>query len=139
MAAFTTEARVRLVMQVGDTAVATTELVNRCIDDAHTLLLARLDPAVDDQNPDDALINGETQLAGAHLLRSLAGRAAAQGRKVRVGGQQLETGKQFGALMRIADDTETRAWAILAPYLMARPTRSALTTPTQSVWEHGAR
>lgn len=139
MAAFTSEARVRLVTQVGDTTIATAELVARCIDDAHTLVLAQLDSAVDTGDPDEGLALGETQLAGAHLLRSLAGRAAAQGRSVRVGGQQLETGKQFGALLRLADEIETAAWDTLSPYLMARAVSgSALVTESRPVWEGGA-
>lgn len=139
MAAFTTEARVRLTMQVEDTTVATSALVTQSIDDAHTLVLARLDDGVDLETPVEALVLGETLLAGAQLLRSLAGRAASQGRTVRVGGQQLETGRQFAALRQLAVETEAAAWETLAPFLAANGSReNATATDTQGVWEHGA-
>ena len=120
MPAFTTEAAVRLKFQIEDTAVSAA-LVEQSIADAHTEVLARLDPATDTENPDDALVLGETLLAGAHLLAALASCDAFTARPIALGGQRVEAGQRFASLLAIAAKARREAWRTLAPYLAAHP------------------
>ena len=124
MANFATEADVRLRFQLNDTAEVSSALVNASIDDAHTELLRFLDPVFDELSPEDALVMGETLLAGAYLYRSLASRQAFDEKQVAIGGQRIEAGKRFSALMAIASLTEETAWYILEPYVVDRPSVS---------------
>jgi hypothetical protein len=124
MANFATEADVRLRFQLNDTAEVSSALVNASIDDAHTELLRFLDPVFDESPPEDALVMGETLLAGAYLYRSLASRQAFDEKQVAIGGQRIEAGKRFGALMVIASLTEDMAWYVLEPYVVDRPSVS---------------
>jgi len=117
MAAFSTESAVREKFQVTDTALAPTGLVERSLSDAHEEILLRLDAGVNIENPPAALALGETLLAGAHLLRSLASKSASVFREVRVGGNQVVTGKRSAALMGLAAQAEQQAWETLEPYL----------------------
>ena len=132
MANFTTEAAVRLKLQVNDTVWVLSALVTSSIGDAHEAILRRLDPSVDTESPEDELILGETLLAGAYLLYSLASKDAVEQKQVTVGGQRVETGKRFDALESVAKLTETQAWDTLAPYLAAQP-ETALAGVTDSV------
>ena len=121
MTMFTTEAAVRLKFQVNDTAWAPAALVNDSIANAHAEILRRLDPATPVEPPAEALMLGETWLAGAHLLRSLASKDAVQQKDVVVGGQRIETGKRFAALIALSERAEREAWAALEPFLLAVP------------------
>lgn len=117
MATFTSEALVRKKMQLTDATLAPADLVAQSIDDAHATVLAELDPEVDVEDPEDGLVLGETLLAGAHVLRSLASKDAFEQRKVSVGGQRIEPGARYDALMDAAAGAEDQAWDALAPYL----------------------
>ncbi len=121
MANFATEADVRLKFQVEDAAVFPTALVTGSIDDAHEEVLRRLDSGVDVQSPPVALVLGETLLAGAHLLRSLASRNATVRQEVTVGGQRIADGDRFASLMAMASRAEKQAWRTLEPFMAARP------------------
>ena len=79
--------------------------------------MRRLDAGVNTETPEDGLVLGETLLAGAHLLRSLASKDAVLQKDVMVGGQRVETGKRFVSLMTLSDKVEEAAWEALEPYL----------------------
>jgi len=120
MANFTDETRVRLKTQLMDTATVSSELVTRSIDDAHAEILKRLDPAYDVTPPDENLVRGETLLAGAYLLRSLASGAAFHIRGLRILDETVsETGKHK-ALMALGDRFEKEGWEILGEFLLPR-------------------
>ena len=139
MANFTTEAAVRLKFQVNDTAWAPSSLVTASIDDAHDAILRGLDPGVDTESPEDGLVLGETLLAGAHLLRSLASKDAVQQKEVTVAGQHIATGKRFASLMALGARVEEEAWRTLEPYLRGRDgiTLAVLTDSTPVLGEEG--
>lgn len=122
MAGFTTEALVREKFQLTDTTQVPVSLVNRNVDDAHLILLRFLDPIFDLPEPAAAVVLGETLLAGAYLMRSLASGAAFARRKVAVGGQRVEPSGKAEALLAQADAAEAEAWRTLEPYLVVIPT-----------------
>jgi hypothetical protein len=124
MAAFATEADVRLKFQLNDTTLAPSALIQASIEDAHTELLRFLDPVFLTSTPEEALVIGETLLAGAHLFRSLASKEAFDQKQVSIGSQQIDGGKRFGALMAMASLTEKNAWYVLEPYLADMPSPS---------------
>ncbi len=138
MPIFTTEAAVREKFQLADTALVPSVLVSRNIDDAHTVLLRHLDPAFDVPTPDAALVLGETLLAGAYLLRSLASASAFARKDLSIGGQRIESSRRFEALTEFADGAEQGAWQALDPYLAARAADSvAAATDTQPIVKEG--
>src|SRR6185436_10814442 len=122
MAGFTTEARVREKFQITDTTLVPASLVTRNIDDAHLILLRFLDPIYDQPTPADTVILGETLLAGAYLMRSLASAAAFAGRKITIGGQRVEPSGKRESLNAQADAAEAEAWRTLEKYLVVIPT-----------------
>ncbi len=124
MANFTTESEVRLKFQLNDTTLVPSGLVTQSIDDAHVEVLRFLDPEYDTEEPEDALVLGETLLAGAHLFRSLASKDAFEQKRGTIGRQRVEEGKRFASLMGVASLTEDQAWYVLAPYLAAYPARA---------------
>ena len=134
MAGFTTEADVREKFQLTDTTLVPVSLVNRNVNDAHLILLRFLDPIYDLPTPPDAVLLGETLLAGAYLLRSLASGAAFARRKVTMGGQRVEPSGRREALNAQADEAEAEGWRSMEPYLVVIPTdKLAAATDTQSV------
>jgi hypothetical protein len=134
MATVASESDVRARAQAEDTAAVSTTLVETCMEDAHTLLLAQLRADAFDAPVEDAVVLGESLLACSLLLRSLASRAALERRSVKVGGQSLERGRAFDELLRSAADFEARAWEALAPYVSAEPQQDAAQpTPTVPV------
>ena len=138
MAVFTTETRVREKFQMADTMVVPSDLVVQSIEDAHTEILRFLDPAFGEGTPDDALVMGETLLAGAQVHRSLASKAALEQKRVTVGGQRFEATGKAEALAAIAQVVENQAWYLLEPYLAARPSRTfGETTDTTPVLGEG--
>ncbi len=126
MANFTTEQAVRDAFQLTDTTLVPATLVEQSIDDAHTEILRRLDAAYDVPSPAAALVLGETLLAGARLLRSLAAKSANEMKDLSIGGKRVESGKRFEALHDAADSAEQEAWKHLEPYMLARSPRSVL-------------
>ncbi len=124
--AYTNEAAVREHFHAHDTALVPSTLVLTAIDDAHTQILHALDPAHDTDPPADGLALGETLLAGAVLLRALASGDAVAQQHIAIGGQRLEEGDRFAALMAAAAHTEKRAWETLAPLMTAVPPRAIL-------------
>ena len=64
---------------------------------------------------------GETLLAGAHVLRSLASSDAAGQKHLVVGGQRIEEGTRFQSLRAMAEHAARRAWQVLEPYVLAWP------------------
>ncbi|NUM54368.1 MAG: hypothetical protein HUU46_12040 [Candidatus Hydrogenedentes bacterium] len=120
---FATESDVRLRFQLNDAALVPADLIEACIDDAHREIERFLDPEVDADPPDQELVTGETLLAGAYLYRALAAKDAFCQRNVTIGGQRIEEGERFRALMAIAALTEKQAWFVLEPYLAAQPVR----------------
>lgn len=124
--AFTSETLVRERFQAHDTQAVPQALVLAAIGDAHTELLRHLDPAHGAEPAPDGLVMGETLLAGAHLLHALASGDALAQRRVAIGGQRIEEGQRFAALMAVAARAERRAWETLEPYLRAVPARRIL-------------
>ncbi|MBI4556566.1 MAG: hypothetical protein HY706_03200 [Candidatus Hydrogenedentes bacterium] len=118
---FTTEQNVRDKFQLNDTTLVPSVLVNASITDAHTELLRFLDPLYNADPPEDAIVVGETLLATAHLFRSIAGKDAAEQKRVSIGSQRLEEGSRFAALMSVAALVEKQAWYLLEPYLLEVP------------------
>ena len=121
MATFATEADVRGKFQLSDTTRVPSSLVTDSIDDAHAELLRFLDPEVDTVTPEEALVMGETLLAGAHLFRSIGAQDAFMQQQTVIGGQRIDGGARLNALMVIAALTEEKAWYILEPYVERRP------------------
>ncbi len=117
MATFTSESAVRLKFQVTDAASVPQDLVLKSIEDAHEEIVRCLDSVVDQASPEETLILGETLLAGAHLLKSLAAKDAVQQKEVMVGGQRVDTGKRYAALMALSKQSGEQAWEALRPYL----------------------
>lgn len=130
---FTTESAVREKFQLNDTTAAPAALLSRSIDDAHTQILSALDPGTDTELPPAGLIQGETLLAGVLLLRSLASANAADHVVVTIGGQRVERGQRFAALIALSDQTEREAWALLSPYLLGARTEVMLMSATSPV------
>lgn len=124
MATFTTEAAVRLKFQIEDAVLVSSELIVAGIDDAHVELLRFLRPEYDTGSPEDALVLGETLLAGARVLRSLASKQAFEQKAIKIGGQHLQEGSRFAALMAFAASTEAEAWRLLEPFLKDQPARA---------------
>ncbi len=138
MAGFTTEALVREKFQLIDTTLVPVSLMNRNIDDAHLILLRFLDPIFDLPSPAAAVVLGETLLAGAYLMRSLAPGSAFARRKVTVGGQRVEPSGKAEALHAEADAAEAEAWRTLEPYLRIIPSdKLAAATDSQSILGEG--
>lgn len=134
MPPFATESSVRLRFQLSDTVAVPADLVVACIDDAHAELERFLEKTLDFDPPESALVTGETLLAGAYIFRALAAKDAFQQRHVTIGGQRIEGGARFRALMAVAALTEKQAWYLLEPYLAADPVRIVLdTTPSTPV------
>ncbi len=125
MAAFAVEAEVRRKFQLEEVSVVPSELVQASIDDAHGEVMARLSPIVDTGAPSAGLVLGETLLAGAHLLTSMASKDAADQKDLSLGGQRIGTGDRFASLLAMASKAEARAWLTLAPYLAAVPGEAA--------------
>ena len=132
MANFSTMDNVRLKFQLNDTALVSDSLIDGSITDAHIELLQFLDDEVDVDTPEEALIMGETLLAGVHLYRSLASKDAFQQKHAAVGSQRIEEGRRFASLMMVASTVEEQAWYILEPYLAEVPYSYVLST-TDSV------
>ncbi len=130
---FATESDVRLRFQLNDAALVPEDLVGASIDDAHGEIERFLDADVDVDPPEQGLVTGETLLAGAYLYRALAAKDAFQQRHVTIGGQRIEEGERFRALMAVAALTEKQAWFLLEPYLTSQPVRLVIdctdTTP----------
>lgn len=136
MPVFTNETNAREKFQLTDTTLIPSALVTRNIDDAHTILLRFLDPAFDVPTPDDALVLGETLLAGAYLIRSLASAAAFARKDITIGGQRIEPARRVEALTELADEAEEEAWRTLEPFLALRPAdKLAEATDSQPVVE----
>lgn len=133
MAYFATEESVRNKFQLTDTTLVPSSIVVDSIDEAHAEVLRYLDPAFDVSPAAAGLALGETLLAGACLLRSIAAKEAFDQKQVRVGGQQIDEGNRFESLLALAALTEERAWRTLDPFLIGRPARivasSADSTP----------
>ena len=121
MANFTNETNVRLKTQLTDTGRVPTTLVESNIDDAHNAILRRLDAQYDVEPPDTGLVRGETLLAGAYLLRSVASGASFSARDLRLGDRYIEESSRHTAMLRMADAVEKEAWEVLAPFLVEIP------------------
>lgn len=121
----TTDTLVRAKFQLTDTTLVPSSLVQTSIDDAHTELVRFLDPVMVTTPPEDALIMGETLLAGAHLYRALAAKESFDQKHIGIGRQHLEEGKRFEALTAVADRADAMAWYLLEPYVRAKPARIA--------------
>ncbi|HQM47801.1 MAG TPA: hypothetical protein PLJ71_03890 [Candidatus Hydrogenedentes bacterium] len=121
MASFASETMVRLRFQLNDAASVPAELIQAGIDDAHAELLPLLDPAYGEEPYPEALVLGETLLAGAHVYCALAAKDAHDQKSVVVGGQRIEAGERFASLTAVAKTTRAAAWRLLAPFLRDHP------------------
>jgi hypothetical protein len=121
MANFATEEDVRLRFQLNDETQVPPALVEACIAAAHEEIMLRLDPLFGVEPPQSALAVGETLLAVAHVFRALAGKDAADQRQLTIGGQHLDAGRRFDALIETAALTEEKAWYVLEPFMKRRP------------------
>lgn len=117
MAEFATEAGVRLHVQADDESVASGALIAACIAEAHERVLAVLRADVDVESPAEALVQGETLVASAVLLRALASREAVDQVAVQIGGQRVDIGQKFASLMSIARRFEREADLLLGPFV----------------------
>lgn len=117
--AFTDEARVREHTGLQNTTRVPAALVQQRIDDAHETLLKDLDAAYLNST-DPALILGETELASANLLRSLAARISVNENHVSTAGLSQGTSQRTENLRALADEEEDRAWQRLRPFLQPR-------------------
>lgn len=134
MATFTTESLVREKFQWTDSNLVPSSLITASMDDAHAELLRFLDPEFDTPTPEDRLVMGETLLAGAHVLRSLASKDVFDQRRITIGGQGVEEGLRFKGLLELAATVEKQAWDLLEPYLLDEPQQDvAKTTDTVPV------
>jgi hypothetical protein len=134
MPAFTNESLVRLRFHLPDTTLVPTELVEAGIDDAHTVLVRSLAPDVNQITPDADLVIGETLLAGANLLRSLASNETFAQKRMTIGGQQIQEGARFQSLLQMADISEREAWYVLERFLAPHaPRELASATDTQPI------
>ena len=139
MAAWATEAGVRLQLQVEDVSVLSAELIAACIGEAHETVLAQLDSAVDLDAPPAAVVQGETLLAGACAMRALATRDAVEQVELQVGGQRIDSGQRFAALMSMARRFDKEGMALLAPHGEIPDVQTPGTcTPTVPVLGDGA-
>lgn len=127
MAALTTEALVRLRFQLNDTTLVPTTLVDKAINDAHVELTRFLDPDTDVVTPEEALIMGETLLAGANALRMIASSEAFTQKRLTIGGRRVEESDRFATLTELADISESQAWYILEPYVTECPSATSAT------------
>lgn len=139
MAEFASEAGVRLQAQVEDTAVASAELVDACIAEAHERVLVDLDDTVDLESPPSAVTQGETLMASAILLRALASRDAVDQVELQIGGQRVDAGQKFASLMSMARRFEKEAGGLLAAYaakpVASSPGEPSATTPVLGTTE----
>jgi hypothetical protein len=116
MSVFATESGVRLAAQIDDTAIASTALIESCIAEAHEAVLADLDDSVDQENPPDALVQGETLMAVSVLMRALASRDAVEQVELQIGGQRIGAGQRFASLMTVARQFEKEAARALGSF-----------------------
>lgn len=126
MANFATETDVREKLQLDDPVQVPSLLITRSIDDAHVLIVRRLDSTKVGSPPDPELVLGETLLAGAHAMRSLAVRAARRRKQVTIGGSRVEPSERDTRLLALADAIESQAWDVLEPFLRWRSRRTLL-------------
>jgi len=127
MPAFTDVEGVRLRFLLLDTDSVPDALIEPQLDDAHTVLLAALDPSFVDADPaPDALVMGATLLAGARVLHALASYEAQHQRAQRLGSQVLQPAGRVETMREAARLADDEAWLILAPYLRPRATRPPL-------------
>jgi len=121
VATFAVESDVREKFQLTDTNTVSSALVVRGLDDAHTEILRVLDPDVNVMSPEDGLIMGETLLAGAHVLRSLASGDAFSRKNLSLGTAKVAGGDRFGDMTKAAAAAESQAWVVLEPYISEMP------------------
>ena len=137
MAVFATEAGVRLATQINDTGVASTELIESSIAEAHENVLADLDDTVDPEDPPDVLVRGEILLAASILLRALASRDAVDQVELQIGGQRIGAGQRFASLMTMARQFEKEGARTLGAFAVKPvampPTDLTATTPILGV------
>ncbi len=134
MPPFTNENAVREKFQLDDAVLVPDALISRNLADAHAEILLLLDPHAPTNPPDDLLVLGETLLAGAYLMRSLAAKDAAHQKEIAIGGYRIGPARRFAALMQFSAETENAAWNALAPFLRRPPVRApAVATDTQPV------
>jgi hypothetical protein len=117
--AFTDETLVRNHSGLTDSDAIPSALFTRNITDAHAVILAELDPAYADSE-DEVLALGETELATAFLLRTLAGNKAGLGRDLSTMHLRIQELGKAPELRAQADEEEKRAWGRLAKFLKTR-------------------
>lgn len=133
MDAFTTEARVRAKFALHDASRLPAETIEVAIADAHTEIQRVIDPAVDLAGPlvedlPPGLVLGETLLAGARLLETLAAAEAFDQQRVSLGSRRIEESSRHRDLLAAAAVAENRALRALEAYVVRTPVRGAATT-----------
>lgn len=116
MSEFTNETNVRIKTQLEDTTRVPATLVEASVTDAHNAILRKLDPVYDTEPAADDIVRGETLLAGAYLLKSVASGAAFSARDLRLGDRYIEEGERHDAMLKMADRFEEEAWNVLEPF-----------------------
>lgn len=124
MPVLTSEAAVRLRFQFLDPALVPSELIADSIEAAHMEILRFIEPDVDLDTPDGALVMGETLLAGVYVFRALASRHAVEQRTLSIGGGRIGPGDRFAVLSALAEVVETQAWYLLEPYVISPPSHA---------------
>ncbi len=135
MTPFTTETLVRVKFRFDDQTTVPQELVLAAMADAHNEIRRFWDGQMPAEPPPEAVM-GETLLSGANVLRSLAWGDAVNQRNVLIGGNRIEAGERFEALMTAARVAEDMAWFILEPFLKQIPPKQCcIVTPSQNMNE----
>lgn len=119
---FTDETTLREHTGLKNTTRIPSSLIVQRIADAHETLVADLDPA-HAVSTDLMLRLGETELAAAYLLRSLATQVAFEETNLATAGLANRESKKSERLRALADEQEASAWARLKPYLRTRQDR----------------
>ena len=134
MAAFTSEVLVREKFQSTDTSLVTVAAVAAAIDDAHTELIARLDPAYDTVPRRMVSCSGKRSSRARTCCMPWRRAMRLAQRAVTIGGQRVEGGARFAGLMAMARQAERHAWERLSPYLLDIPTQAvARVTDSQPI------
>jgi hypothetical protein len=133
MVAFTNEILVRQrgLLRLFDEVPS--DLLNRCIEEAHERL-TEATSGISETEPPRAVVEAETDLVLSEVLRILAVSREIQQPPYRTRDLSLDDPGRSKRLLTLADREEERAWSRLEPYLKhTTPSRLELARPTTNV------
>jgi hypothetical protein len=123
--AFTDEATIRTHTGWDNTDLVTSALIEQRLDNAHSELLAQIDPAYA-SSTDPMLKLAETELATAYLLRSLASESGFEDRDIRTANLTLRSGGRAKTLLELASEEEASALRHARGFLRVGTSRTPL-------------